>query len=128
MQMKLYIGGACQGKLALACQENGMMPEAACNCEFCEKEDIFKAVLIYGLHHYIRRFIFTDEEKEELINRLKAENPGGILICDEVGCGVVPIDRREREYREYTGRVLTELAKAAGTVVRVYCGIGEKIK
>lgn len=126
--MKLYIGGACQGKLALACQENGMRMKEACYCEFCAKEDIYQAGLIYGLHHYVRRFIFSDGEKDELLRRLQAENPRAILVCDEVGCGVVPTDRREREYREYTGRILTELAGGAGAVIRVYCGIGEKLK
>jgi len=45
-----------------------------------------------------------------------------------VGCGVVPVDKREREYREYTGRLMTELAEDADEVVQVLCGLGRRIK
>ncbi len=126
--MKLYIGGANQGKLNLACLENQKRAEDACICESCGKEDIFSAELIYGLHHYVRRFVFTTEEKDALIERLRAENAHSIIICDEVGCGVVPIEKREREYRELTGRIMTELAKTADRVIRVFCGIGGRMK
>lgn len=126
--MKLYIGGAFQGKLELACRENGLEAGDACRCEGCDREEIFHAPLIDGLHHYVRRFIFTEEEREQLLGRLRRENPEAVLVCDEVGCGVVPIDRRERDYRELTGRLLTGLAAEAEAVVRVYCGIGERIK
>ena len=47
---------------------------------------------------------------------------------DEVGNGIVPIDFLEREYRERTGRILVKLANQADEVVRVICGIGQKIK
>lgn len=126
--MKLYIGGAYQGKLALACRENGLREESACRCESCGREDIFAAPLIAGIHEYVRRFIFTQEDKEYLRERLRRENPQAVILCDEVGCGVVPVDKREREYREYTGRLMTELAEDADEVVQVLCGLGRRIK
>ena len=42
--------------------------------------------------------------------------------------GIVPIDSFEREYRERTGRILVKLAEQADEVVRVVCGIGQRIK
>ena len=39
-----------------------------------------------------------------------------------------PLDAFEREYREQTGRAEILLAKKADEVVRVICGIGQKIK
>ncbi len=51
-----------------------------------------------------------------------------IIVSDEVGSGVVPLDEFERNYRETTGRILTKLAKRAEGVTRVICGIGQKIK
>ena len=56
------------------------------------------------------------------------ESPDTILISDEIGNGIVPMDPHEREYREQSGRVLIELAGRADEVVRVVCGIGQKIK
>ena len=51
-----------------------------------------------------------------------------LVICDEVGSGVIPITRREREAREQTGRLCIRLAAEARQVVRVVCGIPQVIK
>lgn len=51
-----------------------------------------------------------------------------VVICQEIGCGIVPIDRYERERRESIGRLCVLLAKEAETVVRVFCGIATAIK
>lgn len=51
-----------------------------------------------------------------------------IVICNEVGSGVVPMDREERAHREAVGRLCVELAKTAQAVYRVQCGIGMKLK
>ena len=51
-----------------------------------------------------------------------------IIVCDELGCGVVPMDAFERAWRERTGRIGCELAKQAEAVYRVTCGIGTRIK
>lgn len=36
-----------------------------------------------------------------------------VLICNEVGCGVVPIDAKERLWREEVGRLCIALARRA---------------
>lgn len=36
-----------------------------------------------------------------------------VIVCDEIGCGVVPIDAFERRWREETGRACCYLAKKA---------------
>ena len=43
------------------------------------------------------------------------------VACDEVGCGIVPGDPVELEYREQVGRICCELAKHAEFVERMYC-------
>lgn len=50
------------------------------------------------------------------------------VIATEVGGGVVPLDRAEREARERAGRLNCLLAGRAETVVRVFCGIPQVIK
>ena len=65
---------------------------------------------------------------EELIDTLRKRDRELILICDEVGCGLVPVDAFEREYRETVGRICTALANRADRVDRVVCGIGTQIK
>ena len=51
-----------------------------------------------------------------------------VLICDEVGCGVTPLDRADRDWRELVGRVCCELAEQAEAVYRVRCGLGVRLK
>lgn len=51
-----------------------------------------------------------------------------VVICDEIGCGLVPMDPGERARREQVGRLCIALAKEAEAVVRVVCGVGTVIK
>lgn len=51
-----------------------------------------------------------------------------VILCNEVGCGLVPVDPAQRARREETGRLLIELARRAEKVIRVVCGIGTVIK
>ena len=55
-------------------------------------------------------------------------HPDGVIICDEVGCGVTPLDRTDREWRERVGRTCCRLAERAEAVYRVRCGLGARIK
>ncbi len=66
------------------------------------------------------------ENPKESILDFITKYPDCILISDEIGNGIVPMDAFEREYREQTGRILIELAKEAEEVTRVICGIGQK--
>ena len=63
-----------------------------------------------------------------LTGQLLLEHPDCIIISDEIGNGIVPMEHEEREYRELTGRLLCELANKADRVERIVCGIGERIK
>ena len=51
-----------------------------------------------------------------------------LVLCREVGSGVVPMDPKEREWREATGRLCITLAERADAVVRVVCGIPTVLK
>ena len=77
---------------------------------------------------YIERKIREGEPIDDLAEELIRKNPELLLITDEIGYGIVPVDRMEREYREQTGRVCTRLAAYSEKVYRVMCGIGQVIK
>ena len=51
-----------------------------------------------------------------------------ILICDEVGSGIVPLERKDRIYREAVGRVLCAAVAKSDRVERILCGIGQCLK
>ena len=132
--MELVIGGYAQGKLNFVLQKNN--PE---NCLICDgmlpdekqlqKTDIQgKTVIINHFHEWIKKRLLLGENPEEEIIAFSDKKKECIIISDEIGNGIVPIDAFEREYRERTGRILVRLASEADEVVRVVCGIGQKIK
>ena len=53
---------------------------------------------------------------------------GKAVTCDEIGCGVVPIEPFEERWREETGRLCCALAARADAVYRVWACIPQKIK
>ena len=108
--MKLYIGGCHQGQEELARRENP-------GCE-----------IITGFHTMVREWLA--DGSDALVNTavLCEKHPQAVIISDEIGCGVVPMSREERFWREQTGRAQCLIAEHADRVIRVFCGIGVRIK
>lgn len=127
--MKLIIGGYAQGKLNYVLKRyrledyivfDGGLP--------ADIEDHGKIMILNHFHHWVKERIRNGGSPETEIAALTERFPDCIIVSDEIGNGIVPIDRTERDYRERTGRLLVELAGQADEVVRVICGIGQKIK
>ncbi len=124
--MIMIIGGAYQGKLAFA---KKMYPDITwADGAVCEETELYSCEGICHFHQYIERKIKAGETVDDLAEKLIDRNPAAIVITDEIGYGIVPVDRMEREYREQTGRVCTKLAAYSEKVYRVMCGIGQVIK
>ncbi len=128
--MKLVIGGYSQGKLGFVLEKykdddyiilDGRLPDD-------KQLHNEKNVIINHFHIWVKEQIRKKGNPEEEIAAFLEKNEKVIIISDEIGNGIVPIDAFEREYRERTGRILVKLASAADEVVRVICGIGQKIK
>ena len=66
-----------------------------------------------------------EEELETLALRLSQFD---FVTANEVGCGVVPIDPEQRQFRERAGRLSCLLAQRADTVIRVCCGLPQVLK
>ena len=124
--MILVLGGCFQGKTDYACRTFGIDREEASDGQDCPLEEIYRTKLLYHFHEYIRRMMEAGQELDILA--LARKNPGIVLVTNELGYGVVPIDKFDRDYREKTGRVCCEIAKEASEVHRVVCGIGTVIK
>ena len=142
--MRLIIGGYAQGKLSYVLkklQDEGKRSYIIVDEDSAVPADLWKtqagdepasdAVIVNHLHQILRR---TDSQEQGLqwIERVEAycrdRGMELIIICDELGCGVVPVVAEDREYRERVGRVLCETAVRARSVERVVCGIGVPIK
>ena len=134
--MKLIIGGYSQGKLNYVLRKIGENEYQICDGTLSDdiKSDTEEAdstntiIIINHLHTFIKTSMQRGENPKESILNFITKYPDCILISDEIGNGIVPMDAFEREYREQTGRILIELAKEAEEVIRVICGIGQRIK
>ena len=62
------------------------------------------------------------------LDEILEKNPAAVITCDEIGCGIVPVDADDRLWREMTGDACQHLAARAGTVFRVVCGIPVLLK
>ena len=126
--MILITGGAFQGKKAYAMETFSLDESMMADGESCSWEDIYKARGIFHFHSYIRRALEEGRELKTLAEDLTLRNPEAVIVVNELGSGVVPIDAFDRNYRETTGRICCELAQKAREVHRVVCGIGMVIK
>ena len=135
--MIFITGGRAQGKSAFAREnygENAILTDGL--------QDIIKGWLACLPENYIDDMINKgiadkDEAAADILSRAFMVNvlndmikikDDAVIICDEVGCGIVPMDRAERLYRDVTGRVCCDIAARADMVIRVHCGIGVRIK
>lgn len=124
--MRIITGGAFQGKRAFA---DRLYPGVEwTDGGSCDLDEIRTCRAVYGFHEFVKRWLKQEKSWEELASLMLEKNRGLILICDEIGCGLVPVDAFEREYRESTGRIMNALAEQAERVDRVVCGIGRRIK
>ena len=82
-----------------------------------EQETALSETTSAGLHNW-----------KNLAETIYNANLDRILVTDEIGYGIVPIDPFEREYREETGRICCLLAEKSEEVWRVCCGIGTRLK
>lgn len=122
----MIIGGAYQGKRRYADQ---MYPDIKwIDGKMCEEQEIFVSGGIYHFHEYIAERLSEGADLSDFPRELYAKNPEIVIVTNEIGYGIVPVDAFQRKYRETTGRICTELAALSEEVHRVVCGIGTRIK
>ncbi len=110
--MVLIIGGSYQGKTAYA------------------RDNFPEAKYFNQLHLFVKKRLSELKKSYEILDEIKEATKEGtwVIIADEIGNGVVPVDSDDRLWREATGRILVELAKDADEVHRVVSGLGQRIK
>ena len=153
--MILITGGAYQGKCLFAKQlisGNNMlfgitndMSENVSNIEtmvdtteICNQvciadehttiEEIQMAHIWDHYHLWVAEQLRGNNDPWQQTQQVLKKNPDIIICSTELGCGIVPIEEFDRNWREVTGRLCCMLAKEAKAVYRVNCGIGMQIK
>ena len=128
-KMKLIIGGTAQGKLEYVLLKYDVQKNMVWDGVLPNDRKINRNIVVINhFHQWVKsRMVSGGCPEDEIMSFLDC-NEDCIIICDEIGNGIVPIDPFEREYRERTGRILVQLAMRAEEVERIICGIGQKIK
>lgn len=133
--MIFVIGGEHQGKLDYVFSFSKFKNEDVINCLNIDVSKLDEVLgdnkpIIYNFNNLIRELLnlYDDEIIKEKIRSIIKKNNISIIISNEIGYGIVPMDKFERRYRELTGRICCEIAKEASEVHRVICGIGTIIK
>lgn len=133
-EMKLVIGGRAQGKLNYVLQHmtdenyqiyDGVFPDDGELFNLTKKNEW---LIVNRFHKWVNKELKENRNPEEELEAFLKKGVRFVIISDEIGNGIVPVDAFERDYRERTGRMLITLASQADEVVRVICGIGQKIK
>ena len=122
--MVLLIGGAYQGKTAYAKQTYGLRDA---DIFTCEGETLnLSAPCLRHLERFARACVRAGKEPADVLAGLDLH--GKILICEDISCGVVPMDAEAREWREAVGRMNAMLAAKAARVTRLFCGLPLELK
>jgi adenosylcobinamide kinase/adenosylcobinamide-phosphate guanylyltransferase len=125
--MIFIFGGRCQGKLQYAKQIFGENL-TVCDLKCCDMGEAFSADIIINIQDAVKSFILSKENPCAYFKNNIEKLDGKILIGNEIGCGIVPIDEFEREWRDETGWIYQFLTSRANRVDRVWAGIGQTLK
>ena len=120
--MELILGGASQGKEAYAKEKYKKAP-----LDVTWQEEI----LWNHFHRCVRLWQQQErtlEQMQQYVDAVCAKTSHLILISNEVGNGVVPLQQEDRAYRDLVGALLIRYAKKAERVERIICQIPQKIK
>lgn len=138
IHMRLIVGGAYQGKEAFAWKLLGKEKDSSLEADGAadDLEEAFKKQVVLNFHEYIRRFSDgscgnaekSRQEMEKFIGRLVRENPDAVVVADEIGCGIVPMEPGDRLWRDLAGEAVQMLAREAKEVYRVIGGLPQKLK
>ena len=113
--MILIVGGEGSGKRSFA-ESLGYSREEMADGVLDDRRAVF----------HVERMVAEDPDGAPALLEPLAEKE--LVICCEVGSGIIPAEYRQRRIREATGRLCVLLAQRADVVVRMVCGIPTVIK
>lgn len=124
--MILIFGGAYNGKLEYVKEKYNLLQE---DIFFCRDEFLkYDEKVICGLHVFTKNCILKDINSLDILQNNIEHLKEKIIICDEIGSGIVPMGKLDRQWREETGRALQFLSKHSYSVSRIFFGLEERLK
>lgn len=124
--MILITGGEAQGKLKFVMEH--FRPKEIINGVDCVLSIPKNAECVINYHELIKRLMHENADTTAFTKKFCAVNQNALIIMNEVGSGIIPIEKSEREWRENVGKCGCIIAERADTVIRMTCGIPTVIK
>ncbi len=124
--MILVIGGAYSGKTDFAMRRFSLRETDILDGAECTPEQAYSCRAIKNFQLFVKRF--GNESGAALAEQLSRQNPDIIIIADEIGSGIIPMEKSDRIWREETGRACCYIAGKSRAVARMCCGIPAVIK
>lgn len=124
--MILIIGGAYQGKLEYARNTYELTESDIFICTGPEID--FSRRCIGSIEEFTRACQETGTDPTEYFRANRNAWCDSVLICQDLFCGVVPMGAQTRAWRQSTGRLCQYLAKEADQVIRIFCGLEQRLK
>ena len=123
--MIMITGGAYQGKHAYLHRFYNDPITSGSDCDISQYSNI------HCIDHYeilVKRILLSGNDPIIYTEKFYALNPDATVIINEIGCGIIPIEKRERVWREAVGKCGCYLAAHSDRVIRLVCGIPTAIK
>jgi hypothetical protein len=126
--MILIFAGKYQGKLHYALERFHLAESDVYRCKSDDSAMPGKKKILYEIDEWILALVKKDMDVEEAVRHLIGAHHDAIVLCNDISCGVVPLDPVLRKWREAVGRSLAMLSQASDEVIRVFCGIATRIR
>ena len=124
--MTLIIGGAYQGKLEFAREAFSLGEDDVFTCSGTEID--FSRPCINALEEFTLACVRQGLDPVEYLQSHRAQWENTVFICQDLFCGVVPVDTELRSWRHTTGLVCQYLSREAARVSRIFCGLEQRLK
>lgn len=126
--MIFITGGAYEGKSEYAAKILKISENEILDGKNCISDEIFSIKAVKNFQFVVERLIENNVDTLDFVQKISEKNPDITIISDEIGCGIIPLEKSERIWREETGKACCKIAEISSVVIRICCGIPSVIK
>ncbi|MCR5182291.1 MAG: bifunctional adenosylcobinamide kinase/adenosylcobinamide-phosphate guanylyltransferase [Clostridia bacterium] len=126
--MVLIIGGAYQGMLEYALEKTHYRSTDVYNCTRDKVDIDFSKRILNNVEEICYACLEADRNPVKFMAARRSKWANSVIILNDISCGLVPMDPKDRAAREAASRLAIYLVGEADAVIRVFAGIGKRIK
>ncbi len=125
--MDLITGGIYQGKLDHAKTKYDLGDDMIFDCTGKTEID-FSKKCINNAEEFVLQCIRNGRSAQDYFEDNKTLWKDSVIIFRDIFCGVVPVEKEMRIWRDESGKLLRYLSENADSVTRLFCGVPQKLK